>query len=132
MSEQVIPERPNFRTCKHGNAACLCAECEPVIPNPGPCLCPPQCGEFCTGRCVSAPRFCPDRCDYWEYRANAAESKVAELEATIERLTKIGHASLREYGRHATECHWWATCRDGDCTCGFLNCIAALSKQVHP
>jgi hypothetical protein len=65
-------------------------------------------------------------------RANAAEAKVAELEATIERLTKIGHASLREYGRHATECHWWATCRDGDCTCGFLNCIAALSKQVHP
>ena len=32
MSEQVIPERPNFRTCKHGNAACLCAECEQVIP----------------------------------------------------------------------------------------------------
>jgi hypothetical protein len=55
---------------------------EPVIPKPSPCLCPPQCGEFCTGRCVSAPRFCPDRCDYWEYRANAAEAKIAEQAAT--------------------------------------------------
>jgi hypothetical protein len=67
---------------------------ETVMPKPSPCLCPPQCGEFCTGRCVSAPRFCPDRCDYWEYRANAAEAKVASLEVLVSSADEPGGSMM--------------------------------------
>jgi hypothetical protein len=79
MSEPEIPERPNFRTCKHGNAACLCAECDPVIP------------ERWQGPLDRLQRNGPydDRFERQILEElGAAEAKVAELEKKLAAMTE--------------------------------------------
>jgi hypothetical protein len=90
MSEQVIPERPNFRTCKHGNAACLCAECDPVIPKrqtaghgyDAECECDLVGGD---PDCKIQPPY--ETVEAYIFRL---QSKVAELERKIDQLEEHG------------------------------------------